>query len=163
MRENVVIIMADQLRYDVLGRGFTPNIDSIREGGVDFTRAYCACPLCVPARGAFFTGKWPNVNGSLINPWLASDSYYGSVHEGIDNLYRMMEKDWCSIHSGKQHLFTEGGKLEDVDKDTIWASRKRSQSAGWSTFQDSCSRDERRCLYQSDTLFECEYRLLSRG
>ena len=53
MRENVVIIMADQLRYDVLGRGFTPNIDSIREGGVDFTRAYCACPLCVPARGAY--------------------------------------------------------------------------------------------------------------
>lgn len=126
MRENVVIIMADQLRYDVLGRGFTPNIDSIREGGVDFTRAYCTCPLCVPARGAFFTGKWPNVNGSLINPWLASDSYYGSVHEGIDNLYRMMEKDWCSIHSGKQHLFTEGGKLEDVDKDTIWASTEKS-------------------------------------
>ena len=126
MKPNVIIIMADQLRFDALGRGFTPNIDSIRESGVDFRRAYCACPLCVPARGAFFTGKYPNTNGSLINPWLPYDSYYGDVHKGIENLYSMMEKDWCSIHSGKQHLFTEGGKLEDTDPDTVWASTEKT-------------------------------------
>ncbi len=45
--------MADQLRYDVLGKGFTPNIDSIAADGTAFGRAYCACPLCVPARGSF--------------------------------------------------------------------------------------------------------------
>ncbi len=126
MKPNVVIIMADQLRADALGRGFTPNIDSIRNEGLDFTRAYCACPLCVPARGAFFTGKYPNTNGSLINPWLAEDAYYGNVHNGIDNLYTLMEKEWCSIHSGKQHLYTEGGKLEDYDTSTTWASTERT-------------------------------------
>ena len=126
MKPNVIIIMADQLRSDALGRGFTPNIDSIRASGIEFSRAYCASPLCVPARGAFFTGKYPNTNGSLINPWLPYDSYYGDVHKGIDNLYGMMEKEWCSIHSGKQHLFTEGGKLEDVDSDTFWASTERT-------------------------------------
>ncbi len=126
MRPNVIVIMADQLRFDALGRGFTPNIDSIREHGIDFTRAYCASPLCVPARGAFFTGRHPNTNGSLINPWLPYDAYYGDVHKGIDNLYTLMEDDWCSIHSGKQHLFTEGGKLEDMDAKTIWASTEKT-------------------------------------
>ena len=68
MKPHVIIIMADQLRYDVLGKGFTPNIDSIAADGTAFGRAYCACPLCVPARGSFFTGTYPNRNGSLINP-----------------------------------------------------------------------------------------------
>ena len=69
MKPHVIIIMADQLRADVLGKGFTPNIDSIAEDGIKFNHAYCSCPLCVPARGSFFTGTYPNHNGSLINPW----------------------------------------------------------------------------------------------
>ena len=77
MKPHVIIIMADQLRYDVLGKGFTPNIDSIAADGTAFGRAYCACPLCVPARGSFFTGTYPNRNGSLINPWEPADAVYG--------------------------------------------------------------------------------------
>lgn len=53
MKPHVIIIMADQLRADVLGKGFTPNIDSIAEDGIKFNHAYCSCPLCVPARGSF--------------------------------------------------------------------------------------------------------------
>ena len=127
MKKNVIIIMADQLRADALGLGFSPNIDMLMSESVNFTQAYCACPLCVPARGALFTGKWPSVNGSLINPWCERDEYYGQVHSGIDNLYTLMEKDWYSIHSGKQHLFTEGCKLEDRDVSlTHWASTEES-------------------------------------
>lgn len=111
-RPNVVIIMADQLRYDVLEMGITPNIRKIAEEGIEFKNCYCACPLCVPARGAFFTGTYPNTNGSLINPWATADRAYGSVKGGIDNLYMLMEGEWDSIHSGKQHLYTEGGNLE---------------------------------------------------
>lgn len=127
MKPHVIIIMADQLRSDVQGKGFTPNIDSIANEGTAFSRAYCACPLCVPARGSFFTGTYPNRNGSLINPWEPADAKYGDVRSGISNLYTMMEKDWDSIHSGKQHLFTEGGKLEDsVDTATRWFSTEKS-------------------------------------
>ena len=74
MKPHVVIIMADQLRADVLGKGFTPRIDAIAEEGISFENAYTACPLCVPARGAFFTGTYPNHNGSLINPWEPADA-----------------------------------------------------------------------------------------
>lgn len=109
--------MADQLRYDVISPKLTPNIWNLKEKGLDFTNAYTACPLCVPSRGAFFTGTYPNRNGSLINPWVEEDKEYGNVKVGIDNLYEMMCQDWDVIHSGKQHLFTEGSKLEDR-KDT---------------------------------------------
>lgn len=122
-KPNVVIIMADQLRYDVMEMGITPNIRKLAEEGVEFTNCYCACPLCVPARGAFFTGTYPNHNGSLINPWAFVDRGYGSVKEGIDNLYTLMEEEWDSIHSGKQHLYTEGIKLEDrEDSKTFFAA-----------------------------------------
>ncbi len=124
------MIVADQLRYDVLGRGFTPNIDSIALEGVSWNRAYCASPLCVPARGALFTGTCPNRNGSLINPWEPADARFGDVKEGIDNLYTLMEETWDSIHSGKQHLFTEGGKLEqDPDSKTRWYSSEQTYKA----------------------------------
>jgi arylsulfatase A-like enzyme len=113
MKDNLILIMADQLRADVLSPELTPNIWSIKEKGVSFTRAYCACPLCVPSRGAFFPGGFPNRNGSLINPWVEEDKRHGDVKDGFDNLYGMMQDGWDSIHSGKQHLFTEGGKLEN--------------------------------------------------
>lgn len=127
MKPHVVIIMADQLRYDALGRGFTPEIDSIGKEGARFERAYTSCPLCVPARGGFFTGMCPNKNGSLINPWEKADKRYGDVRQGVDNLYTLMEREWDSIHSGKQHLFTEGGKLEDrPDSLTRWCSTEKT-------------------------------------
>ena len=111
-KPNVIIVMADQLRYDMLEKGITPNIQQIAEDGVVFNICYCACPLCVPARGAFFTGTYPGNNGSMINPWAPVDRSYGMVKKEFDNLYTLMENQWNSIHAGKQHLYTEGEKLE---------------------------------------------------
>ncbi|MFA6682055.1 MAG: sulfatase-like hydrolase/transferase, partial [Sphaerochaeta sp.] len=121
MKPHVIIIMADQLRADVLGKGFTPTIDALKQEGVAFDRTYCACPLCVPSRGAFFSGMHPNSNGSLINPWEPEDAHYGDMKSSIDTLYTLMENTWDSLHSGKQHVFTEGGNLENrKDSPTTW-------------------------------------------
>lgn len=127
-KPHIIYIVADQLRYDMLGKEFTPNIDAIGTEGAAFHRAYCASPLCVPARGALFTGTYPNVNGSLINPWFPRDAVHGDVHAGMDNLYEMMERGgWECIHSGKQHFYTEGGNLEeDPDTRISWASTEKS-------------------------------------
>ena len=126
-RPHVVNIMADQLRRDVLFQGHTPNIDALAADGVVFEEAYTNCPLCVPARGSYFTGLYPNKNGSLINPWEPADAGYGDVRAGIDNLYTLMEEEWDSIHSGKQHLYTAGGKLEErPDSKTRWLSTEAS-------------------------------------
>lgn len=125
---HVVFIVADQLRYDMLGRGLTPNIDSIAGDGVIFDRAYCACPLCVPSRGSLFTGTYPSRNGSMINPWLAQDAAFGMVGREFETFYELMERGgWYCMHSGKQHLFTEGGKLEDrKDTRTKWLCTEKT-------------------------------------
>lgn len=125
---HVVFIVADQLRYDMLGRGLTPNIDSIAEDGMVFDRAYCACPLCVPSRGSLFTGTYPSRNGSMINPWLAQEAPFGMVGREFETFYELMERGgWDCMHSGKQHLFTEGGKLEDrQDTRTKWLCTEKS-------------------------------------
>lgn len=130
-QKHLILLVADQLRYDMLGRGLTPHIDEIISKSVKMERTYCASPLCVPARGALFTGTYPNCNGSLINPWWREDAQYGDVHKGIETIYELMERsDRECLHSGKQHLFTEGGKLENrSDSKTKWLSTHVSYNA----------------------------------
>ncbi|WP_189012425.1 sulfatase family protein [Paenibacillus marchantiophytorum] len=116
---HIVLIMADQLRWDALGT-HTPHLNQLRSESVDVEKAYCASPLCVPARGAFLTGKYPNVNGSLINPWTEQEKHYGNVLSEHVHWYDLLEQDWDSWHTGKQHLFTDP-KLERLtDSKTRW-------------------------------------------
>ena len=115
----VIIIISDQLRYDAIGK-FTPNIDELKADGVSFNRTYCASPICVPSRAAFFTGKYPNNNGSLINGWEAKDMHYREVKPGILNLYGVMADNWDSWHVGKQHFFTKDKIDKDPKSKTKW-------------------------------------------
>ena len=130
-RPNCIVLAADQLRYDVLGLGYTPNIDELLKDSICFSNAYCASPLCVPARGALFTGTYPGVNGSLINGWTAGEKPYSRVKQGIDNLYNRMEQMGMEcIHSGKQHLFTAGTLLEErPDTKTKWVTTEQTYRA----------------------------------
>lgn len=127
-KPHVIMIVADQLRYDVLGKGFTPNLDALSKESTSFSNAYCNSPLCVPARGSLFTGLCPNSTGSLINPWEKEDEEAGNVREGIDNLYDMMERiGYECIHSGKQHLFTSDEKLENKkNTKTKWLTTEKT-------------------------------------
>nr|WP_090893133.1 sulfatase-like hydrolase/transferase [Evansella caseinilytica] len=67
-RPNVVMIVADQWRFDSVGYSGntavkTPNIDFLSEEGVSFSNAYCQNPVCVPSRSSFLTGWYPHTNG----------------------------------------------------------------------------------------------------
>ena len=141
----IIIIMADQLRPDVLGK-LTPNINSLKQDGVSFSRAYCAAPLCAPSRSSFFTGMYPNRTGSMINPWEKEDEIFGTTRAGIPNLYRMLEDKWDSRHVGKQHFFT----AEKIDKDpkskttwttqadySAWMKQQRRSKPGGKKFKDT--------------------------
>ncbi len=121
---HVIIIMADQLRADVLGAQ-TPHINALRQEAVEFTRAYCAAPLCAPSRASFFTGLYPNRTGSMINPWAKEDEVYGTVRAGIPSLYTIMEQSWDSRHVGKQHFFS----TDKIDK-------RAAQGTKWITQED---------------------------
>ena len=45
----------------------TPNIDSIAARGVRFDNAYSNCPICVPARANFVTGRYIHETGNWDN------------------------------------------------------------------------------------------------
>lgn len=121
-KPHVVIIMADQLRYDVLGGPYTPHLNRLARESAVFDRAYCASPLCVPARGAFFTGAYPNATGCLINPWDASDAQHGKVRAGTPSLYSLLSRDWDSWNVGKQHYLTEDDIHRSETSGTRWVA-----------------------------------------
>ena len=69
---NILLIMCDQLRADVLGcygNDFvkTPNIDRLAAEGICFDNAYSPTPVCIPARHAVISGKKPFKLGMLGN------------------------------------------------------------------------------------------------
>ena len=117
---HVIVIMADQLRFDALGGPHTPHLNQLARESVTFERAYCASPLCVPARGAFFTGRYPNSTGCLINPWEPADAEHGRVKAGIANLFGLLENEWDSWNVGKQHFLTEEQIHLRAESKTRW-------------------------------------------
>jgi len=71
-RPNVLFIAVDDLNDWVgcLGghpQAKTPNIDALAARGVNFRRAYCACPVCNPSRTALMTGLRSSSTGVYGN------------------------------------------------------------------------------------------------
>ncbi len=64
-RFNVLIIVSDALRYDLLGcdggPAHTPNIDHLAARGTLFHQAYSAAPWTTPAAISLITGRHPSV------------------------------------------------------------------------------------------------------
>ena len=40
-------------------------LDRLAAEGASFTRAYCPCPVCVPARNSLIHGVWPSRHGVI--------------------------------------------------------------------------------------------------
>ncbi|SEK11775.1 sulfatase-like hydrolase/transferase [Paraburkholderia diazotrophica] len=77
---NVLILMADEHNARMLGcaghpLAKTPNLDALAARGTRFTNAYTNCPICVPARASFATGRYVNE----IGYWDNSIAYDGRV------------------------------------------------------------------------------------
>lgn len=66
-KPNILFLMTDQQRFDHLGitnpAVQTPHLDALAKTSVFFTRAYSTNPVCVPARAAMFTGRYPSQTG----------------------------------------------------------------------------------------------------
>ncbi|MCD6518346.1 MAG: sulfatase-like hydrolase/transferase [Anaerolineae bacterium] len=62
-RPNILLITTDQQHWNTLGvinpKIKTPALDRLAREGVRFERAYCANPVCSPARSSILTGLYP--------------------------------------------------------------------------------------------------------
>jgi len=68
-RPHLLLITTDQQRSDSLGINCpnrvlqTPNLDALARNGVNFTRGYSTCPVCIPARRTLLSGEHPATHG----------------------------------------------------------------------------------------------------
>jgi choline-sulfatase len=97
---NLLIIMSDEHNPKFLGcKGHpfvaTPHIDGLANRGTRFDSAYTPCPVCVPARASFATGKYPH----QIGAWDNAMPFDGSM------------PSWHSLLRERGHQVVSIGKL----------------------------------------------------
>ncbi|MBI3970909.1 MAG: sulfatase-like hydrolase/transferase [Chloroflexi bacterium] len=73
-RPNVVLIVSDQQRADTMPGAAhrppvmgTPHLDWLAQRGMLFRSAFCASPLCTPARVSLLSGIYPHATGMVAN------------------------------------------------------------------------------------------------
>ncbi|MGE5647789.1 MAG: sulfatase [Acidobacteriota bacterium] len=71
-KRNLVFILADDHRYDVMGCAGhpfvkTPNLDRLASGGVLFRNAFATTSLCSPSRASILTGQYAHAHGVTDN------------------------------------------------------------------------------------------------
>ena len=119
---NFVIVMTDTQNKCMVGaygqkEVCTPNLDNLASEGVRFDRAYTACPVCTPARGALFSGLHPQSNGAFANalaPY-ANIKMMGTIFK---------ERGYRAAYCGKWHLDGDrgymGGGVADGGFESQW-------------------------------------------
>lgn len=121
-RPNVIMIIADDLRYDAFsvtgGPDFlnTPYINKIASEGARFDNYYCVYPLCVPARAAMMTGLYPHSSGAVDNctyikpgiKTLAQVLDSAGYHTGMIGKYHIAAKK----QNGWDYWFATSRKIE---------------------------------------------------
>ena len=111
-RPNVLLIVTDQQRYDTLHCGGeeaieTPHIDWLSKRGTRFTHAFCATPICSPARASLLSGLYPHQHGMVANhqPRPGCDQMHLSPDVKLIADYLKPEGYACG-YTGKWHLGT---------------------------------------------------------
>ena len=101
-KPNILMIMADQLAFDVFGAlGHTavktPNLDRLIAKGVVFNNCYCNSPLCTPSRASFVTGTYIRNNEVFDNGAELPASALTFMHH-------LRRAGYDTILSGKMHF-----------------------------------------------------------
>lgn len=107
-KPNILLIMSDQHRADILGCAGdpvvrTPNIDRLAREGIRFDRVYCQGPLCMPARSSLLTERYVRDHGVFQNNWDCPADLPTFVGDVSLAGYRTS----CI---GKMHLWAQGGR-----------------------------------------------------
>ena len=98
-RQNLLVIMSDEHNPKMLScaghpLAKTPHLDRLAAQGARFDTAYTSCPICVPARASFATGRYVHETGY----WDNSIAYEGK------------------IESWGHHLQSAGVRVESIGK-----------------------------------------------
>lgn len=113
-KQNILLIMADQLRADwapaQFAHSITPNIRRIANNGVQFTRCSCNSPLCAPSRASIASGLYPHRTGVLnneVNYDILLPTYYQKLRQSG---YRVGVVGKTDLHK-PVHFYGENGDI----------------------------------------------------
>jgi len=147
---NILLILVDDMgvhQVGCYGNAFyeTPAIDRLAAAGVRLTDAYCASPVCSPARAALYTGQHPArlhltnyIPGTEpTNPVLLTPSWSKGLPVETPSIAKWLKAaGYATGHFGKWHLAPdyhyEPGRLMDPESqgfDTVVFTRKPLISA----------------------------------
>ncbi|MCX6471690.1 MAG: sulfatase, partial [Corynebacteriales bacterium] len=91
----------------------SPHLDALANDGVLLTDAHAAAPLCSPARGALFTGRYPHSTG-LIG--LAHHGF--EYHDDVATLPAILSRaGWTTQLFGMQHESSDPARIGFDDWD----------------------------------------------
>jgi len=65
--KDILLVMSDQHNGCMTSKADTPFLDKWKKSSTVFQHAYTTCPLCVPARSSFLTGRYPHELGIFDN------------------------------------------------------------------------------------------------
>jgi len=100
--QNLLILMSDEHNPKIMGCAGntivqTPHLDALARSGTRFSAAYTTCPICVPARAAFATGKYVH----QVGYWDNADGYEGAIPSWH---HRLRERGHEVVSVGKLHF-----------------------------------------------------------
>jgi arylsulfatase len=104
---NILLIMSDQHRADVMGCAGdpvarTPHLDRLAAEGIRFDNVYCQGPLCMPARASLLTERYVRDHGVSRNAWDTPASWPTFVGD-------LAAAGYHTSCIGKMHLWVHGG------------------------------------------------------
>ncbi len=102
---NIVLIMSDQHRADMMGCAgdpsvLTPSLDALAADGVRFSRVACQGPLCMPSRASFMTERYVRDHGVYTN-WSEIPA------ESPTYAWALREAGYHTSLLGKAHLYLD--------------------------------------------------------
>jgi choline-sulfatase len=114
---NLLIILSDEHNPRVLGSAGhslirTPHLDRLASRGTRFTAAYTNCPICVPARAAFATGRYVHE----IRCWDNAIAYEGQPSAWG---HRLMEQGHRAVSIGKLHYAGADARRNGFDEEIL--------------------------------------------
>jgi len=139
-KHNVVVLYADDWRFDTLGVAGnpilkTPHLDALAKDGFRFTQSYVTSSVCGVSRASLFTGQWmsrhKNVGfKSFKTPW--SESYPGLLRENgyhVGHVGKWHNGDFPAEHFDYGKAYARHHWIEDEEGNKVHVTQKNENDA----------------------------------